>query len=83
MFLYAIMFRIVNGVDEISGDISPSLQNVLLSKIPDDSEVTIGLQKKIMLWNWLPREMSLNIDTEDSLTKEASCVVQKFDFRVH
>ena len=72
----------IEAIDDISGDISPSLRDVLLNKIPTDASLTMGLQKNLELGLDLPAEMSLNIDTEDGLTNGAACIIKKFDFRV-
>jgi hypothetical protein len=43
---------IVNAIDEISGDVNSTLKPILLKRIPDDSKLTMGLQKKIVIRNW-------------------------------
>lgn len=72
----------VNAIDEISGDVNSTLKPTLLERIPDDSKLTMGLQKVLVLGIGMPAEICLNIDTGDGLTNGASCVIRKFDFRV-
>lgn len=72
----------IDAFDEISGDVSPSLHEVILSKIPSDPTFTMGLPKILTLGIGLPAEMALNIDTEVGLTNGAACIIKKVDFRV-
>lgn len=72
----------VDAIDDISGDVSFALRSLILEKIPDDSKLTMGLQKSLTLGIGLPAEVCLNIDTEDGLTNGAPCCIKKFDNRV-
>lgn len=71
-----------DAIDDISGNISTSLRSTILSKIPNDSKLTMGLQNQLTLGIGMPSEMCVNVDTEDGLTNGASCCIKKFDFRV-
>ena len=70
------------AVDDISSNVRKSLRGIVLSKVPSDSALTTGLQKKLTLGIGLAAEISLNIDTEDGLTNGSACIIKKFDFRV-
>lgn len=72
----------VDAIDDISVDVSSALRSLILEKIPDDSKLTMGLQKSLTLGIGLPAEVCLNIDTEDGLTNGAPCCIKKFDNRV-
>lgn len=75
-------FATVDSIDELSGDVSSSLRETILSGLPDDSSQSMGLQKKLILGVSLQAEISLNIDTTDGLTNGASCCIKKFDYRI-
>ncbi|XP_060603886.1 uncharacterized protein LOC132756767 [Ruditapes philippinarum] len=72
----------IMAIDDVSGGISRELQETIISRIPDDSTLSMGLQKKLTLGVNLPAEICVNVDTSDGLTNGASCQVKKFDFRV-
>lgn len=72
----------VEAIDDVSGDINIGMCNTILSKVPDDPNVTMGLHKILRLGIGLPGEICVNVDTEDGVTNGASCVIKKFDFRV-
>lgn len=72
----------IEAIDDISGDLSQTMRQMVISKIPDDPSKTMGLQKYLTLGIDLPAEICLNVDTSDGLTNGASCIIKKFDFRV-
>lgn len=72
----------IDAIDVVSGDLSPCIQHSVLSKIPDDASISMGLHKRLTLGVNLTGEMCVNILTDDGLTNGASCVIKKFDFRV-
>ena len=72
----------VEAIDSVSGDLSTSLKETVISKISTDPTKTMGLSKRLTLGIGVPCDICLNIDVDDGLTNGASCVVRNFDFRV-
>ena len=72
----------VDAVDNVSGDVSESVRQRVLHKVPDDAAKTMGLEKSLHVGIGLPCELCLNIDVADGLTNGTPCVIQKFDYRV-
>jgi hypothetical protein len=73
---------VIKEIHDISGHVSPDLQQTILSKISGDYSLFMGLQKELSLGIGLPGEICVNVDTADGLTNGASCLIKKFDFRV-
>lgn len=72
----------IEAIDTVSGNVSQSMIDAILLRLPEDPSKTMGLQKHLILGIGLPVELCLNLDTEDGLTNGASCIVRKFDLRV-
>ena len=80
--LPSAMKTIVHSIDNVSGDISCSLREKILNKVPEDAGKTMGLQKNLHLAIGPPFELCLNVSVEDGLTNGASCSIRMFDYRV-
>lgn len=72
----------IEAVDTVSGNVNTSVHKNILSRIPLDTNKTMGLQKNLELGIGSPCELCANVDTADGLTNGASCYIRKFDFRV-
>lgn len=73
---------IVSAIDTVTGDMSADMQQKIISKIPDDSCLTMGLDKFLHLAENVPAEICLNINVEDGLTNGTPCLIKKLDFRI-
>lgn len=65
---------IVEATDSISGNISVSLKENILSKVPIDSSKTKGLSKSLCLY--LPSELTVNVDISDGLPNGTPCIIK-------
>lgn len=72
----------VHVIDNISGEVDISLKEKILSKIPEDSGKTMGLQKCLNRAIGPPFKLCFNVCVEDGLTNETSCVIKMFECRV-
>ncbi|XP_063420756.1 uncharacterized protein LOC134705970 [Mytilus trossulus] len=72
----------IECIDSVTGDLSETLHDDALKRVPNDPSKTMGLYKNLKIAEGLQIEINLNINIEDGLTNGAAGKVMLLDYRI-